>query len=130
MEDEEIKAFQLELGTFGKRNTQRFRIMDDLTLSCDLCKTPEARQSITEMTRRYFDELMREQNMLNKRLDKIRRDALKAGKDDKKSAKAMDMAAKKAIDRFTSVHLGKNKRLKLKFNGFKKPPYLVFELKF
>jgi hypothetical protein len=128
MDDEEIKAFQLELNNFGKSNTQRFRI---LTLSCELCKTPEARLSITEMTRRYFDELRREEATLNKRLDNMLRDAAKkGGKDKKKDDKELENNAKKMIDRFTSIHLGGNKRLKLKFNGIKKPPYLIFEMKF
>ena len=131
MDDEEIKAFQLELNTFGKRNTQRFRILEDLTLSCELCKTPEARQSITEMTRRYFDELRREEASLNKRIENMLRDAAKkGGTDKKKDDKALENNAKKMIDRFTSVHLGGNRRLKLKFNGIKKPPYLIFEMKF
>ena len=127
MEDEEIQMFQLELKNFGKRNTRRFRILEDLTLSCDMCKTPEARQSITEMTRRYFQELQREQNVLNGRLQ----NGLKSKKKDKKGdTKAMEKRAKKIIDQFTTVNLGGNRRLKLKFNGFKKPPYLIFEMKF
>lgn len=131
MDDEEIKAFQLELTTFGKRNTRTFHILEDLTLSCELCKTPEVRQSITEMTRRYFDELRREEATLNKSIERMLRDAGKKGdKDQKKDDKSLENNAKKMIDRFTSIHLGGNRRLKLKFNGLKKPPYLIFEMKF
>ena len=132
-EEEELQMFQLELNTFGKRNTQRFRILDDLALTCDMCKTPEARNSISEMTRRYFDELRREENTLNKRIDKVLRDAAKKSKGkgkDKKAMSAAEKRAKKMIDRFTSLHLGNNRKLKLKFNGFKKLPYVIFDMKF
>ncbi|GGH25247.1 hypothetical protein SAMN05444007_103266 [Cribrihabitans marinus] len=128
MEDKGEKQFQLELTTFGKRNKQRFRIMEDLTLSCDMCKTPEATRSIREMTERYFQELMREQNSLNKRIDKMLKDAAKGG-DKKSDNKALEKNAKRIIDQFTSLHLGGNRRLKLKFNGLKKPPYIIFEMK-
>lgn len=123
------KQFQLTLDTFGKRNQQRFRILQDLSLSIDGCKTNEAKQSITEMTRRYFDELKKEEASMNKQLQRVLQgDAKKGG--DKKDDKAREKEAKKMIDKFTSVHVGKNKRLKLKFNGFKNPPYIIFEMKF
>lgn len=122
------KQFQLTLDTFGKRNQQRFRILEDLSLSIDNCKTNEAKQSISEMTRRYFDELKKEEASMNKQLQRmLQGDAKKGG--DKKDEKAREKEAKKMIDKFTSVHVGKNKRLKLKFNGFKNPPYIIFEYK-
>lgn len=127
MADGDSKKFQLTLDTFGKRNIRTFRILEDLTLSCDMCKTNEARQSITEMTRRYFDQLRKEQMTLNKQIQKM---LAEAPKGDKKDTKAFEKNAKKMIDKFTSVHLGGNKRLKLKFNGFKSPPYIIFEMKF
>ncbi|WP_095588666.1 hypothetical protein [Actibacterium ureilyticum] len=123
------KQFQLTLDTFGKRNQQRFRILEDLSLSCDLCKTNEARQSITEMTRRYFDELKKEEASMNKQLQRLLQQDAKKGGGDKKDDKAREKEAKKMIDKFSSVHVGKNKRLRLKFNGFKNPPYLIFEYK-
>lgn len=131
MDDDGAKQFQLELTTFGKRNTRRFHIIDDLTLSCDMCKTPEATRSIQEMTRRYFKELQIEQNTLNKRIEKMLKEAAKKGSGGGKKAENKDLerAARAMIDRFTSVHLGNNKRLKLKFNGLKKPPYIIFEYK-
>lgn len=123
------KQFQLTLDTFGKRNQQRLRILEDLSLSCDLCKTNEAKQSITEMTRRYFDELKKEEASMNKQLQRLLQQDAKKGGGDKKEEKAREKEAKKMIDKFTSVHVGKNKRLKLKFNGFKNPPYIIFEYK-
>lgn len=126
----DTKQIQLTLDTFGKRNQRRFRILEDLSLSCDLCKTPEAKQSITEMTRRYFDELKREEASMNKQLQRVLQGDAKKGDGDKKDDKAREKEAKKMIDKFTSVHVGKNKRLKLKFNGFKNPPYIVFDMKF
>ena len=131
MDDEEIKAFQLELNTFGKRNTQRFRILEDLTLSCELCKTPEAQAVDHRNDPPLLRRAAREEASLNKRIENMLRDtAKKGGTDKKKDDKALENNAKKMIDQFTSVHLGGNRRLKLKFNGIKKPPYLIFEMKF
>ena len=137
MQDDGVKQFQLELTTFGKRNKQRFHIIEDLSLSCDMCKTPEATRSIRDMTKQYFQELQREQNSLNSRIDKMLKNSAKKGGGGAKGAgggkgdnKALEREAKKMIDRFTSVHLGGNRRLKLKFNGLKNPPYVIFEMKF
>lgn len=128
-EEEQIQRFQLELKTFGKRNTPRFRLLDDLSLTIDTAKTPEVRANLQEMTRRAIAEMMREENTLNKRLEKMIRDAAKKG-DKKKDNKALEKRAKKMIDQFTSIHIGKNAKIKLKFKGFKKPPYIQFEYKF
>jgi hypothetical protein len=128
-EEEQIQMFQLELKTFGKRNAPRFRLLDDLSLTIDTCKTPEVRTNLMEMTRRTIAEMAREEATLNKRIEKMLRDAAKGG-DKKKDNKALEKRAKKIIDQFTSIHLGKNKRIKLKFKGLKKPPYVIFEWKF
>lgn len=128
-EEEELQMFQLELKTFGKRNTPRFRLLDDLSLTLDTAKTPEVKLNLQEMARRAAAEIVREQDTLNKRIEKMLRQAAK-GKDKKKDNKDLEKRAKKLIDQFTSIHLGKNKRLKLKFNGLKKPPYVIFEMKF
>ena len=60
--------------------------------------------------------------------ERLMRD-LKSTGDGKKDNKELEKKAGKLIDKFTSVHLGNNKRLKLKFNGLKQPPFLVFEWK-
>ncbi len=133
--ERETKALTLAFRTFGKRNTQRFRILDDLTLACAACKTPEARRDLNEMTRRYFLELQLEQNSLNKQLDKIMREAAKAGgKKDKKKKdaviQALETAAVIAIKKEVSFKLSSNSKLKLKYRGLKKSPFVTFELMF
>lgn len=128
MPDDDIKPFQLELTLFGKKNQKTFHILEDVSLTCDLCKTPETQKSLTELSKEYVDELMREQDSLNKKFERLMRD-LKSTGDGKQDNKELEKKAGKLIDKFTSVHIGKNKRLKLKFNGLKQPPFLVFEWK-
>lgn len=128
-EEEQVQMFQLELKTFGKRNTRRFRLLDDLSLTLDMAKTPDLRNNLQEMSRRAIAEMMKEENTLNKRIEKIIRDANKGGPK-KKDNKALEKRVKKLIDQFTSVHLGNNKKIKLKFKGLKKPPFVQFEWKF
>jgi hypothetical protein len=127
-EEEMLQVLQKNLTQFGKQNTQRFRILEDLTLSCELCKTPEAKTSIREMTRKYFDELKREQGSLNTRIQNM----LKKTKDFQKKKPSKDFGKKvaKMIDKFTSVHVGKNGKLKVKFKSVKELPELEFFLKF
>ncbi|MAY85233.1 MAG: hypothetical protein CML02_00675 [Pseudooceanicola sp.] len=130
-EEEEIQMFRLELDKFGQSNKRRFYIIEDLSLSCDMCKTPEAKQSISQMTRAYFDELKREEASMNASIDRAMKSAAKKrGKNGSVDAKAMEKKAKKIFDKFTALHLGGTKKLTLKFKGFKKPPFLVFEGKF
>jgi hypothetical protein len=133
--DKESKALTLEFRTFGKRNTQRFFILNDLTLACDMCKTPEARRSITEMTRRYFAELQIEEQSLNKRIQKVLQDAAKKGKKKDKKAndtldKALETAVRLAVKKEIEIRLGNSSKLKLKYRGLKKSPYVTFVLKF
>lgn len=132
-EEEVLQMFQLEMSKFGKSNLPRLRIIEDLSLSCDVCKTPEAKTSISEMTRRYFDELKREEATLNKSIDQMLKKAAQKSKDsktDKKSQSAMEKKAKQMIDKWTGIHIGKNSKLTLKFNGLKKLPYVVIDGKF
>lgn len=133
--DKEVKALSLEFRNFGKRNTQRFFILEDLSLTCDACKTPEVRLSIREMTRRYFEELRLEEQTLNKRLQRIIQDAVKKGdKKDKKEKDALlstlETAALIAIKKEVTFKLSSSSKLKIKYKGLRKPPYLTFEMMF
>ena len=126
-EEEVLQLLDKNLSLFGKRNKQRFHILEDLSLTCDMCKTQEAKNDIRTMTRRYFDELRREQSSLNGQIQNM----LKKSKSMKKSGPSKDFEkrAMKMIDRFTSIHIGRG-RLKLKVKSIKKLPQLEFELKF
>ena len=133
--DKEVKALSLEFRTFEKRNIQRFHILHDLSLANDACKTPEVRLSISEMTRRYFAELQMEEQTLNKRIQKIVQDA--ARKNDKKDKKekdavikALEAAALAAATKTITAKLNSKSKLKFKYKGLKKPPFVTFEMKF
>ena len=131
MADEEgelLKLTQKTFADFGKRNQKRFYIIEDLTLACDACKTPEAKTSIREMTKKYFQELMREQNTANAQFQAN----MKKFKELQKKGPSKDFGkkVKQTIDKFTSVSLSKNSKLKLKVTSVKELPKLEYILKF
>lgn len=125
-EDELLQSIHKQLSLFGKKNERRFRILDDLSLSCDACKTPEAKNDIRAMTQRYFDELMREQASMNNNLQKL----LSQKKELKKKGLSKDFGKKagKIFDKFSALHIGRGK-LTLKIKDFKNLPLLQFEMK-
>lgn len=126
-EEELLQLVSGELKAFGTKNERRFRIIEDLTLSLDVVKTPEAKKSIREMTDAYFKELAAESASTNARIQKMlnSKPALKK----KGASPDFGKKIKGTIDRLTSVSVGKGK-LKLKVKDFKKLPQLQYELKF
>ena len=53
-----------------------------------------------------------------------------AEKSSTENTKMMEKKAKKIFEKFSALHFSSTKKLTLKFKGFKKPPFLVFEGKF
>ena len=81
------------------------------------------------MTDQYFRDLLSEQVTFTRQLGKMLAENTK--KSGRKPGDDKDVArnAKKRVDKFTPVNLGGNRKLKLKFNGFKSTPVLISELK-
>lgn len=67
-EAEVVKAIQLELDEFGKRNAQQFHIVRELELCMRSCKTPEVGLLHSEAMRKAAAELVREENTLNNKV--------------------------------------------------------------
>lgn len=66
--DSFTKKFQFELDSFGKRNAPRFRLINDLKLCLDACKTPEVSILLSEEVRKAMMEVDAQMALLNRNI--------------------------------------------------------------
>jgi hypothetical protein len=90
--DEIVKQVGANLESWYKGNGSRLRLMDDLTLDCEVCKTKEAKELIKKEIDATFKSFRGEVDKLNKQNGDLFKDVGNSEKQDlgKKAMEALD----------------------------------------
>lgn len=121
-EKKTLKEYNLHLQTFHKRVGPKLRLIDDLSLSCDVCKTAEAKAKLKRLILLEYKPVLTEQQRLSKLLQNLQ-------KTNPKPSKGFEKEVVKIYKKFTEFKLSPNSKLKIK-PKLKGLPSLEFQLKF
>lgn len=105
--DEVVKQVGANLESWYKRNGSRIKLMDDLTLDCELCKTKEAKDLIRKEIDLTFRNLKGEADRLNKQNADLFKDVEKSEKQD------LGKKAREAVDKLLNVYNKDGKKVQL-----------------
>jgi predicted nuclease with TOPRIM domain len=107
--DEVSKEVGTNLDAWYKRNASRIKLIDNLTLDCELCKTKEAKELLKKEIDLSFKTLKGEVDKLNKQNESLFKDV------EKPPPKDLSKQIQETIDKKITVY---NKDgVKVKLNG-------------
>ena len=107
--DEIVKEVGANLESWYKKNGDRIKLMDDLTLDCEACKTKEAKDLIKKEIDLSIKNLKIDLDKLNKQNIDLFKDVEKAEKQD------IGKKAKEAVDKKLTIYKKASKTVQ--FNG-------------
>jgi N-acetylmuramoyl-L-alanine amidase CwlA len=105
--DEIVKDVGANLESWYKRNGSRIKLMDDLTLDCEMCKTKEAKELLKKEIDLSFKTLKGEVDKLNKQNIDLFKDVGKSEKQD------LGKKAKEAVDKKLTIYNKDGKKVQL-----------------
>lgn len=105
--DEIVKEVGANLESWYKRNGSRIKLMDDLTLDCEVCKTKEAKELIKKEIDTTLKNFKGEVDKLNKQIGDLFKDVVKSEKPD------VGKKAKEALDKKLTIYNKDGKRVQL-----------------
>jgi hypothetical protein len=105
--DEVVKQVGANLESWYKRNGSRIKLMDDLTLDCEVCKTKEAKDLIKNAIDISFKNIRGEVDKLNKQNSELFKDVGKSEKQD------LGKKAKEALDKKLTIYNKDGKKVQL-----------------
>jgi N-acetylmuramoyl-L-alanine amidase CwlA len=105
--DEIVKEVGANLESWYKRNGSRIKLMDDLTLDCEACKTKEAKDLIGKEIDLTLKTLKGEVDKLNKQNIDLFKDVGKSEKQD------LGKKAKEAVDKKLTIYNKDGKKVQL-----------------
>lgn len=115
------------LEAWYKRNAHRIKLLDNLTLDCELCKTKEAKEILNKEIDLTLKDLRGETDKMNKLNEAIFKDVPKPTPED------LQKQVKDAYEKLTTIYNKDGIKVKLKFDPkklTKEPPKLELEFKF
>lgn len=131
LDPKQVKAISDKSGAnleaWYKRNAHRIKLLDDLALDCDLCKTKESKDILGKEIDLTLREIKGETDKLNKLNEAIFKDVPKPTPDD------LQKQIKDTYEKLTTIYNKDGVKLKFKFDPkklTKEPPKLEVEFKF
>jgi len=120
------KEVGANLTDWYKRNADRFKLIDGLTLDCSVCKMPEARKALKEMTEEAIRKVIEDGERANKQNAGVLKDVPTPYSPD------LQKQMTEAVEDFLTLYKKNGLKLKLEFDPkkmTKEPPKLKFEYK-
>lgn len=105
--EEVIKEVGANLESWYKKNGHRIKLMDDLTLDCEACKTKEAKDLIKKEIDLTLKNLKIDVEKLNKQNGELFKDVEKSEKQD------IGKKAKEAVDKKLTVYNKDGKKVQI-----------------
>jgi len=105
--DEIVKQVGANLESWYKRNGSRIKLMDDLTLDCEVCKTKEAKELIKKEIDTTLKNIKGEVDKLNKQNSELFKVVGKSEKQD------LGKKAKEALDKKLTIYNKDGKKVQL-----------------
>lgn len=95
--DDVVKDIGANLDSWYKKNEKRVKLLDDLTLDCDLCKSKEAKEAIETMRDRELKTLKGDLDSFGKQSKKLFESL------EKDEQKGIDKRVKDLIEKKTTI---------------------------
>jgi DNA anti-recombination protein RmuC len=122
--EEVVKDVGANLDSWYKKNGDRIKLMDDLTLDCQVCKTREAKEAIEKMMKESVKTLKVDLDSFNKQTKKQLEEL------EKEEKKGIDKKVQDVIDKKTTIYNKNGTTVRIKPSYKDGIPWLTLEGEF
>jgi DNA anti-recombination protein RmuC len=122
--EEVVKEVGANLDSWYKKNGDRIKLMDDLTLDCQVCKTKEAKEAIEKMMKESVKTLKVDLDSFNKQTKKQLEEL------EKEEKKGIDKKVQDVIDKKTTIYNKNGTTVRIKPSYKDGIPWLTLEGEF
>jgi DNA anti-recombination protein RmuC len=122
--EEVVKEVGANLDSWYKKNGDRIKLMDDLTLDCQVCKTKEAKEAIEKMMKESVKTLKVDLDSFNKQTKKQLEEL------EKEEKKGIDKKVQDMIDKKTTIYNKNGTTVRIKPSYKDGIPWLTLEGEF
>jgi DNA anti-recombination protein RmuC len=122
--EEVVKEVGANLESWYKKNGDRIKLMDDLTLDCQVCKTKEAKEAIEKMMKDSVKTLKVDLDSFNKQTKKQLEEL------EKEEKKGIDKKVQEVIDKKTTIYNKNGTTVRIKPSYKDGIPWLTLEGEF
>jgi DNA anti-recombination protein RmuC len=122
--EEVVKDVGANLDSWYKKNGDRIKLMDDLTLDCQVCKTKEAKEAIEKMMKESVKTLKVDLDSFNKQTKKQLEEL------EKEEKKGIDKKVQDVIDKKTTIYNKNGTTVRIKPSYKDGIPWLTLEGEF
>jgi hypothetical protein len=119
--DDVVKEVGANLDSWYKKNGSRIKLMDDLTLDCEVCKTREAKEAIEKMMKEGIKGVKLDLDGVNKQNKKLVESL------EKEDQKGIDKKVQDLINKKTTIYNKNGVKVRIKPSYSDGIPWLNLE---